>query len=56
MSKIPNGALNSRRRAHGQFIQFVCKGGYQLIGASNTKCNDGRWSEQLPQCIGVYLT
>ncbi|CAB4016541.1 Hypothetical predicted protein [Paramuricea clavata] len=53
MSKIPNGALNSRSRTHGSFIHFVCNGGYQLIGASNATCKDGRWSEKLPQCTAI---
>ncbi|CAB4031772.1 Hypothetical predicted protein [Paramuricea clavata] len=53
MSKIPNGALNSRSRTHGSFIQFVCNGDYQLIGASNARCNDGIWSEKLPRCIAI---
>ena len=50
-----NGVMNSTSKTHGSTVQFTCYDGYQLIGASSISCNDGKWIESLPRCLGLYL-
>jgi hypothetical protein len=51
--KIPKGFIKGGDRTHGSNINFKCNKGYQLIGPSSARCDDGRWSEDLPYCSGV---
>ena len=53
-TQIPKGTIKGTGRKHGAFIQFTCNDGFQLSGASSAWCNDGRWSEPGPQCLGWY--
>ena len=52
LKEIPNGVMNGKTQTHGSIIQFNCKDGYRLIGPSNATCEDGKWSETLPRCVG----
>ncbi|XP_028415817.1 CUB and sushi domain-containing protein 3-like [Dendronephthya gigantea] len=49
---LPNGLIQGDRE-HGFSVQFICNGGYQLIGASTATCNNGRWSEEIPSCLAT---
>lgn len=52
---MPNGVVTGTKLTHGSMIQFKCNDSYQLIGASNATCEDGKWSETLPRCLGWYF-
>ena len=49
---MQNGVVSGAKRTHGSTIQFKCNDGYQQIGASSATCEDGKWSETLPRCLG----
>ena len=50
--QMQNGVVSGTKRTHGSTIQFTCNDGYQQIGASSATCEDGKWSEILPRCLG----
>ncbi|CAB4020214.1 Hypothetical predicted protein, partial [Paramuricea clavata] len=55
LSAIPNGNINvGKQLTHGSYAVFSCNAGYQQVGSSIASCNDGKWSEKLPNCLGLY--
>ncbi|XP_068695180.1 sushi, von Willebrand factor type A, EGF and pentraxin domain-containing protein 1-like isoform X3 [Montipora foliosa] len=50
----PGSPLNGFRRGsvfnHGMKVTFVCRHGFKLNGVKSITCNDGAWSNQLPDC------
>ncbi|XP_068695178.1 sushi, von Willebrand factor type A, EGF and pentraxin domain-containing protein 1-like isoform X1 [Montipora foliosa] len=53
----PGSPLNGFRRGsvfnHGMKVTFVCRHGFKLNGVKSITCNDGAWSNQLPDCSGI---
>ena len=48
-----NGWALGNNYEHGSVVRFVCKNQtYDLIGASNITCKDGKWSDPTPSCEG----
>lgn len=37
---------------HGSTITFRCNDKYVLQGQETLECQDGKWSEEIPKCLG----
>ncbi|XP_063956336.1 sushi, von Willebrand factor type A, EGF and pentraxin domain-containing protein 1-like [Lytechinus pictus] len=35
---------------HGRIVTFNCSTGFTLVGDSNSTCNDGNWTNAVPEC------
>ncbi|XP_070535774.1 complement decay-accelerating factor transmembrane isoform-like [Ptychodera flava] len=53
-----NGMQNrtSTSFSNNGVIGFSCNAGYQLIGTDTLYCNNGTWSDSVPQCDGEMKT
>lgn len=53
VENVTNGQMNSEYADHfdGSVIIFQCFDGYHLIGTSQTTCENGKWSNSIPECI-----
>ncbi|XP_078348139.1 protein lev-9-like isoform X2 [Oculina patagonica] len=38
---------------HGKSVSFKCKADYELKGKATISCNDGTWSNDIPQCTVI---
>ena len=58
MSALPqplNGYEYSTNWEHGSYVLFGCAHGHRLVGSSGMKYNDGKWSEPMPRCLGMFI-
>ena len=40
---------------HNEEVVFGCKEPFVIDGGETLRCNNGRWSKQLPLCGGLFL-
>ncbi|XP_031550168.1 sushi, von Willebrand factor type A, EGF and pentraxin domain-containing protein 1-like, partial [Actinia tenebrosa] len=44
--------VRGHKTKHGTTISFTCRSRYTLLGKKNVRCDDGRWSDNIPSCKG----
>ncbi|CAB4000098.1 Hypothetical predicted protein [Paramuricea clavata] len=48
-----NGYKWGRSRTHGSYVRYFCSSGHKLVGSTKVVCNDGRWSDKIPECLAI---
>ena len=47
-----NGLRIGDNFRHGKSVAFTCNDNHELKGVAAISCNDGSWSDSIPQCTG----
>lgn len=58
LSKVSNQILDPFQGtySYGDNVTFKCDEGYQLTSADTITCqSDGKWSNQQPNCTGLFI-